>query len=243
MFWSPVRGAISASNRLFGEEAKLPFYQNDTPETKEPQFADIHYCFNSMTTEALLFFNVASSQVVVIRVEASGSSVNFMVPPSSFKIPYAEINFIGLLKGKNPSIGFVEQKEEKSILQIHSLSSDKFPLIFTLEKSNLSRFYCSPDSDELVTVCSTELSIISIKTSKTICNFQVNESGFVCGLDFDKYLYVGEVGSQMIAFGKKHFKNYGSILLENDRCVVVDSHGKLNDGAHLVSVIDQGFTV
>ena len=32
-------------------------------------------------------------------------------------------------------------------------------------------------------------------------------------------------------------------MLENDRCVVLDSHGTLNDGGFLISVIDQGFTV
>ena len=62
-------------------------------------------------------------------------------------------------------------------------------------------------------------------------------------LDNDRYLFVGEVGSEMIVFGKKHYKNYGSFMLENDRCVILDSHGTLNDGGFLISVIDQGFTV
>ena len=32
-------------------------------------------------------------------------------------------------------------------------------------------------------------------------------------------------------------------MLENDRCVVLQSLGRLSDGGYLISVIDQGYTV
>lgn len=47
----------------------------------------------------------------------------------------------------------------------------------------------------------------------------------------------------MIVFSKKHYKNYGSFMLENEVCMKVSTHGKLTDGGYLVSVIDQGHTV
>lgn len=72
-----------------------------------------------------------------------------------------------------------------------------------------------------MTVCSSELTITNLKTNKLVCNFQTRETGFVTALDNDKYIFVGEVGSEMIVFGKKCYKNYGSFMLENDRCVVL----------------------
>lgn len=111
MFWSPINGALLVSNKLRSDDITLPFYQNDSPETKQPQFSDIQFSFNSLTTQAIIFFNIGSSKVIIIRVEAYGITVNDTQPPAEFKIPYPDINHIGLIKGKNPSIGFVEQKE------------------------------------------------------------------------------------------------------------------------------------
>lgn len=47
----------------------------------------------------------------------------------------------------------------------------------------------------------------------------------------------------MIVFSQKHYKNYGSFVLDNDICIRVSSHGMLPDGGCLISVIDQGYTV
>ena len=68
MFWSPINGALLVSNKLRTDDINLPFYQNDNPETKQPQFSDIQFSFNSLTTEAIIFFNIGSSKVIIIRI-------------------------------------------------------------------------------------------------------------------------------------------------------------------------------
>ena len=68
MFWSPAHGALLVSNKSRSSDINLPFYQNDSPETKQPQFSDVHYTFNSLTTKATIFFNIKSSKVVIIRI-------------------------------------------------------------------------------------------------------------------------------------------------------------------------------
>lgn len=75
------------------------------------------------------------------------------------------------------------------------------------------------------------------------CTFQVTEVGHICALDSDLYIYVGELASQMIVFNRKHYKNYGGFMLENFVCMGIASAGKLNDGGHLIAVLDQGHTL
>lgn len=56
-------------------------------------------------------------------------------------------------------------------------------------------------------------------------------------------MYVGELGSQIVVFNKKCYKNYGALVLESEVCLRLGGHGKMADGGFLVSVIDQGHTV
>jgi hypothetical protein len=65
----------------------------------------------------------------------------------------------------------------------------------------------------------------------------------VSALSQDLYLYVGELGSQMIVFSKRKYKNYGSFMEDSDACMGLSSHGVLADGGFLVSIVDQGHTV
>ena len=47
----------------------------------------------------------------------------------------------------------------------------------------------------------------------------------------------------MIIFSSKHYKNYGSFVMDNDICLAISSHGLLNDNGYLISIIDQGYAV
>ena len=47
----------------------------------------------------------------------------------------------------------------------------------------------------------------------------------------------------MIVFSHKHYKNYGSFVLDNDICIGAYFHGMMNDGGYLISLIDQGYTI
>ena len=108
LFWSPVNGALLVSNKIRTEDMKLPFYESDNQEVKQPLYSDIHFTFNSLNTEATLFFNLGSQKILVIRVQANSKSLLYLHPPTEFDIPYLDISFIGMIKSRKPSIGFIE---------------------------------------------------------------------------------------------------------------------------------------
>ena len=166
-----------------------------------------------------------------------------MQPPQEISCPYLDVNFMGLVPTKDPWLGIVEQREEKTYLRFHRVNSPNFECASTIEKPNLTAFLANPEGDELITVTHSELTIYSAKSLNVFCSFQVPESGHLSALSPELFLFIGELGSQMIVFGKKHYKNYGSFVLENEVCMRVSAHGRLSDGGYLVGVIDQGHTV
>lgn len=110
MLWSPLLGTLTANNVVRSPEYLAPFYQRAPAEEKQAQFSGIYWNFNSFDTEAVIFFTV-STKIILLKLRWSKNKISFIQPPQEIQCPYQDVSFIGIIRGKEPYIGIVEQRE------------------------------------------------------------------------------------------------------------------------------------
>lgn len=106
MFWSPTEGVISANNLIRSNDYLAPFYQKTPAEEKQPQFSGIHFYFNTLDTEAVIFFTVAT-KIIILKVRWTKGKILYTSPPKEITCPYLDASFLGIIRGKEPYIGII----------------------------------------------------------------------------------------------------------------------------------------
>lgn len=99
MFWSPAIGVLSSNNNIRAPESFAPFYQKAPAEEKQPQFSGVASSFNTLDTEATVFFTV-STKIIILKIRWSKGKIHYLHPPSEISCPYLDVNYIGIMAGK-----------------------------------------------------------------------------------------------------------------------------------------------
>jgi hypothetical protein len=210
-FWHPLAGfallsnapsAVWEQNEIFGASGQLPI------------FCDHIHHFDVLDTRgSILFSQRHQLHLIDYAVKAGGLRVEATRILDLSFVKYRQVGWV--LGPKDPSLGVIEEKEEKTFFKVYRPSKGTTALrpeqaCYRLELANLQEFR-QISSSEVLLLSGNELLLVG-KSWEVVARHPVRySSGRLLALTAGIYGYLGE---ELVLVRGDSIKNYGGLQLE-----------------------------